>query len=105
MEDINPLLFGRFHAPRSPPWLLSDCDDNNNDDVVVVAADILPEEALAEVEERRGRQGDAVLDGNDGGISGTEWPGVFQVRGNTGAMQVFVLLPEKVIQTYKIWAG
>ena len=85
--------------PDPPPWLLRDCDDNNNDDVVVVAADILPEEALAEVEERRGRQGDAVLDGNDGGISGTERPGILRVRGNLGAMWVVVPLPEKFMQT------
>ena len=81
-----------FVHPDPPPWILRYFNDN---DAVVITATILPEEAPAEAGERRGRQGDLVLNGDDGGISGRERPGVFRVKTKLFAMWVVVPLPEK----------
>ena len=43
----------KFGHPEPPPWLLWYFDDK---DVVVVAATVLPKEASAKAEERRGRR-------------------------------------------------
>ena len=84
-----------FRHPEPLPWLLWDCNNENN--IVVVAKDFPPKESSSEAEERIGRQGDAGLDGDNRGISGTDRPGIFRVRGNPGAMWLVVPLLEKLM--------
>ena len=94
-----------FVHPEPPPGILWDCDDDGDNDIISISMTVLPEEALDKAEERRGRQGDAGSDINNRGIAVTDRPSVFRVKGKPGAMRVVVLLPEKFMQTYKIWAG